>query len=319
MIFLLQIMLLVGLLAPALSIYPNYFGYNPYSAVPAPLFPNIVPQAQPLFTYSIIAPHRANAAFTPAIAAKSIYTAPDDRFRGYAIQTEYEGGGKSEVVFVTGPQANQILQKSVDLFRQIVPSELGQITGRSLNGINATNITVTPPTTPTTPTAPSQPGNANAAAPAPIASMYHVQLYPAATSPYLGPVTPFQNLISSFAYSITNDIANSIKDSSKDKVENAGEAQESMIHEIGAAITATPPNVTTAASATAEAANPTAAPTTNAETTTEATSTTSADPPATTPEPTTTTPTPSEETNEIAESNTTPAPASDEIMETTNT
>ena len=303
-------------LAPAWGIYPGYFGYNAYSAIPAPFFPNIVPQTQPLFAYSFVTPHGADSAatITPAVAAQSIYTAPDDTFRGYSIQTEYEGGAKSEVVFVTGPQANQILQKSVDLFRQVVPAELGQITGRSLNGVNATNTTDTPATAHASP----------ATAPGPIASMYHVQLYPADTTPFLGPVTPLQNLVSSFAYSITNDIANTLKEAAKDGAENEGEAQESMIHEVGATVTASPSNATKESSSETSSTTTTtaAATTTTATTTTESASsssstTTTSAPPTTTAESTTTGPSPSEEKNEVAESNTA-ASSSEEIMETTS-
>ncbi|PSN39049.1 hypothetical protein C0J52_13776 [Blattella germanica] len=288
-----QVILCSTFLAPAWGIFPGYLGYSP---LPVPYYSSLIPQQfqpQPAFAYSLYTTHGASAgaALPPAPMAKSIYTAPDDTFRGYSFQTEYEGGGKSEVVFVTGPQANQILQKSVDLFRSIVPTELGQITGRSLNSntTNSSATTVSPATNPV----PSE---------SPLASLYRIQLYPADTSPLVGQAPSLQNLV----YSITNDITNSVKDANEND-----EAQESMIHEVGATVTVPPPevqNATTAAPSSTSQPSSTAANTVGSSTTI-ATTTAAAS--------TTNSPTPTQETNEVAESNTTTA--SDEIMETTST
>lgn len=294
------------LLVPTWAVLPGYFGYPiapPFSSVITPQY-----EAQPLFAYSVYtAPTTAAAAAAPL--AKSIYTAPDDIYRGYSFQTEYEGGGKSEVVFVTGPQANQLLKKSVELFRTIVPTEVEQPTGRSLSS----NITNT-----STPAAPSTSND-------PLTSYYHVQLYPAHTSPFIGYTPPLQNLISSFAYSVTNEIANSVKDASV----NGEEAQESMIY--GDILISPAPDTSTEKSQNATTSAPQTTSHTPSEettTTTMTTTTTTATTTSTTitssnatvssnPESSTSSKTLAEETNEVSDINTT-THASDEIMETTS-
>lgn len=292
------------LLVPTWAVYPGYFGYPV-----APAFSSVIPpqyEAQPLFAYSVYtAPTTAAAAAAPL--AKSIYTAPDDIYRGYSFQTEYEGGGKSEVVFVTGPQANQLLKKSIELFRTTVPTEVEKPTGRSLSS-NTTNTS--------TPASPS-PSND------PLPSYYHVQLYPAHTSPFIGYAPPLQNLISSFAYSVTNEIANSVKDASV----NGEEAQESMIY--GDILispsrdtsTETNQNATTSApQTTAQMPSEETSTTTTITTTTTTTSTTITSSNATTTsntESSTSSTTLAEETNEVSNLTTT-TQASDEIMETTS-
>lgn len=293
-------MLCATLLVPTWAVFPGYFGYP---AATGPFYPSVIPQsyqAPPLFTYTVYTAPETVAA-TPAPLARNIYTSPDDTYSGYSYQTEYEGGGKSEVVFVTGPQANQLLQKSIKLFQRILPPEVEQPTGRSLNS-NATNNSTTAPSTNTS--------TSNE----PISSHYHIQLYPAHTSPFIGQDLPLQNLISSFGYSITNEIANSVKDAS----ENAEEAQESMIH--GDTVISPPPD-----SSAGESQNATSAPQTTPQSTSEGTSTTTTTTTTTTtPAPTTLNPESStsneitaEETNEISDLNTTTL-ASDEIMETTS-
>lgn len=260
-------------------------------------------QPQPLFAYAV---YTRNAATAPVPLASSIYSSPDDTYRGYSYQTEYEGGGRSEVVFVTGPQANQLLQKSVERFRTIVPPE-EQPTGRSLSSNATSNSTTASSTTP---------ANSNSSG----TSYYNLQLYPAHTSPFTGFVPPLQNLISSFAYTITNDIANSIKDAS----ENTEEAQESMIH--GDVLTPPVRSTSTEVSQSSTSAPQTTSQSpsegTSTVTTTKITTTTIATttPAATTtanPEPTTNSKTPDEEKNDVADLNTT-THASDEIMETTS-
>ncbi|XP_069693950.1 uncharacterized protein [Periplaneta americana] len=292
------VVLSATLLVPTWAIYPGYFGF-PSAA--GPFYPAVIPQQyqpQPLFSYSIYTAPSSAAVASPAPMAKSIYTAPDDTFRGYSFQTEYEGGGKSEVVFVTGPQANQVLQKSVELIRTIAAPEPGEITGRSLI-INTTNISTTPAPISTE----SSPGS-------PVASFYRVQLYPAQTSPIFGAPAPLQNLISSFAYSITNDIAATATSTA----ENAGEAQESMIQ--GTTVTSPAPAETP--KTTSPPQTTTQPPTEETSTTSTATTTTTIATPTSTSAPSQINQTPAEETNEVSDSSTTTA-ASDEIMETTST
>lgn len=298
-------MLCAILLVPTWAVLPGYFGYPI-----APSFSSVItPQyeAQPLFAYSVYTAPTTAAAAAAAPLAKSIYTAPDDIYRGYSFQTEYEGGGKSEVVFVTGPQANQLLKKSVELFRTIVPAEVEQPTGRS----SSSNITNT-----STPAAPSTSND-------PLASYYHVQLYPAHTSPFIGYTPPLQNLISSFAYSVTNGIANSVKDASV----NGEEAQESMIY--GDILISPAPDTSIEKRQNATTSAPqTTSQTPSEETTTMTTTTTTAITTSTTitsnnatvtsnPESSTSSKTLAEETNEVSDLNTT-TQTSDEIMETTS-
>lgn len=293
------------LLVPTWAVLPGYFGYPiapPFSSVITPQY-----EAQPLFAYSVYTAPTATAA---APLAKSIYTTPDNIYRGYSFQTEYEGGGKSEVVFVTGPQANQLLKKSVELFRTIVPTEVEQPTGRSLSS-NITN-TSTPATSSTSND--------------PLASYYHVQLYPAHTSPFKGYAPPLQNLISSFAYRVTNEIANSVKDASA----NGEEAQESMIY--GDILISPAPDTSTEKSQNATSAPQTTSQTPSEETSTSTTTTSMTTTTATTtsttitssnatvtsnPASSTSSKTLVEETNEVSDLNTT-THASDEIMETTS-
>lgn len=303
-----QELLCATLLVPTWAVFPGYFGYP---VATGPFFPSVIPQqyqAPPLFAYTVYTAPETVAAAAPAPLAKSIYTTSDDTYRGYSYQTKYEGGGKSEVVFVTGPEANQLLQKSVKLFQTIVPPEAEQPTGRSLSS-NATSNSTTASST--------SPSSSNE----PITSYYHVQLYPAHTSPFIGHAPPLQNLISSFAYSITNEIANSVKDAA----ENAEEAQESMIH--GDIVISPRPdtsagetqNTTSAPQTTPQSPSEGTSASTTATTTTTTTSTTTTPAPTTTsnPEPSTSSETTAEETNEISDLNTTTL-ASDEINETTS-
>jgi hypothetical protein len=291
-------------MVPTWAVFPGYFGYPI-----APPFSSVIPQqyeAQPVFAYSVYTAPTATAAVATAPLAKSIYTTPDDIYRGYSFQAEYEGGGKSEVVFVTGPQASQLLRKSVELFRTIVPTEAEQPTGRSLSS-NNTNTS--------TPASPSTSGE-------PLTSYHHVQLYPAHTSPFIGYAPPLQNLLSSFAYSVTNEIASSVHDASV----NGEEAQESMIYG-DILISPAPdkstdkkPNATTSAPQTTVQTPPEETSTTTATTTTTTTSTTITSSNATTtssPESSKSSKTLAEETNEVSDLNTT-THAYDEIMETTS-
>jgi hypothetical protein len=239
--------------------------------------------------------------------AKTIYTAPDDTYRGYSYKTEYEGGGKSEVVFVTGPQANQLLRKSMELFRTTVPTEVEQPTGRSLSS-NNTNTSM--------PASPSTSNN-------PLTSYHHVQVYPAHTSPFIGYAPPLQNLISSFAYSVTNEIANSIQDASV----NGEEAQESMIY--GDILISPAPDTTTekkenattsAPQTTAQTPSEETSTVTTTMTTTTTTSSTITSSNATTtssPESSESNKTLAEETKEVSDLNTT-TQAPDEMTETTS-
>ncbi|GFG36115.1 hypothetical protein Cfor_03757 [Coptotermes formosanus] len=296
------VVLCATLLESARAPFPNYFGYS----VPTEsLFSSVIPlqyQAQPLFGYAV---YTRNAATAPVPLASSIYTSPDDTYRGYSYQTEYEGGGKSKVAFVTGPQANQLLQKSMELFRTIVPPEVEQPTGRSLSS-NATNNS-TAASSATHPTSNSS-----------GTSYYNLQLHPAHTSPFIGFAPPLQNIISSFAYTISNDIASSIKDAFENE-----EAQESMIHgdvltpAVPTTSTEVPHSTTSAPQTTSRSPSEetSAAPTTKTTTTTNA-STTAAATTTANPEPTTRSKTPAEEANDIADSNTT-TQASEEINETT--
>jgi hypothetical protein len=279
----------------------------------ASFLPSLVPQqyqAQPLFAYAVYTPSEPDAASAPL--AKSIYTSPDDTLSGYSFQTEYEGGGKSEVVFVTGPQANQLLQNSINIFRKTVSPE-AERTDQPLNSNSTNSSTRTSSATPPTSNGP-------------IASYNHVQLYPAHSFPFAGSAPPFQNLISSFAYSITNEIANSIKDTP----ENDGEAQESMIH--GDTVISPAPDTSseetqnvTSAQETAHQSPPegnsistTTTTTTTSTTTTTTTATTTI--PTTTGsnrEPSTSSETSTEEISEVSDLNiTTVAP--NEITETTS-
>lgn len=303
-LFSFQMVLYAVLLVPTWAVHPGYFSYPI-----APPFSSVLPQqyeAQPLFAYSV---YTAPTAAAAAPLAKSIYTAPGDIYRGYSFQTKYEGGGKSEVVFVTGPQANQLLKKSIELFRTTVPTEVEQPAGRSLSSI----ITNT--------SAPASPSTSND----PLASYYHVQLYPAHTSPFIGYAPPLQNLISSFAYSVTNEIANSVKDDSV----NGEEAQESMIygdilispaHDTSPetnqnATTSTPQ--TTAQIPSEETSTTTMTTTTTTTTTTSTTITNSNATTTSNPESSTSSTTLAEETNEVSNLTTT-TQASDEIMESTS-
>jgi hypothetical protein len=311
-LFCCQELLYLTLLAPTWAAFPGYFGYP---VATQSFFPSVIPQqyeAQPLFAYTVYTAPETVAPAAPAPLAKSIYTSPDDSFRGYSYQTDYEGGGKSEVVFVTGPQANQLLQKSIKLFQTIVVPQAEQPTGRSLNSNATSNSTTASSTNPSTSNEP-------------ITSYYHVPLYSAHTSPLIEYAPPLQNLISSFAYSITNEIANSVKDAS----ENAEEAQESMVH---GDVIISPPSDTSAE----ETQNTTSAPqttcqspseetsaltTTTATTTATATTTSTTTTPAATtisnPDTSTSSETEAEEINEVSRLNTT-TPASEEITETTS-
>jgi len=221
------------------------------------------------------------------------------------------------VAFVTGPQANQLLQKSVEFSRTIVPPEVEQSAGRSLSVNDPNNVTTASPTT-------SPTSNSSGTA------YYNLQLFPANTYPFLGFAPPLQNLISSFAYTISNDIANSIKDASENE-----EAQETMIHgdvltppvpntstEVDQSTTPVPqttsqsPSEETSAVTTTKTTTTPAATTTSAATTTPAATTTSAAPTTANPQPTTSSKTPAEEANDVADLNTT-TNASEEKMETT--
>lgn len=236
---------------PTSAAFPGYFSYP---APTGPFFPSVIPQqyqVPSLFAYAVYtAPETVGVPAAPAPLAKAIYTDADDAYRGYSYQTEYEGGGKSEVVFVTGPQANQLLQKSVKLFQTIVSPEVEQPTGRSSSSNATSNSTTETPISPSTSNDP-------------ITSYYPVQLYPAHTSPFVGQAPPFRNLISSFAYSVTNEIANSVKDAS----ENAEDAQESMIH--GDILISPPPDKSAG-----EVQDTTSAPQTTPQSPSEGTSTT---------------------------------------------
>ena len=296
-------MLCATLLESTRAQFPNYFGYS----VPTEsLFTSAIPvqyEVHPLFAYNVYTRNMATA--PPAPLASSIYTSPDDTYHGYSYQTEYEGGGKSEVVFTTGPQANQLLQKSVELFRTIVPPEVEQPTGRSLS-VNATNNSTTASST-THPTSNST-----------ATFHYNLQLYPASTSPFIGFAPSLQKLISSFAYTIANDITNSIKDTSENE-----EAQETMIH--GDVLTPPAPNTSTeVAQSTTPApqttsqspSEETSAVTTTKTTTTTTATTTTASITTANPGPTTSSKAPAEEANDVADFSTT-THASEETMETT--
>ena len=215
------------------------------------------------------------------------------------------------MAFVTGPQANQLLQKSVELSRTIVPPEVEQSTGRLLSVNDTNNSTIA--SSATYPTSNSS-----------GTSYYNLQLFPANTYPFTGFTSPLQNLISSFAYTISNDIASSIKDASENE-----EAQETMIHgdfltppvpntstEVTQSTTPVPQTTSRSPCEETSAITTTKTTTTTTATTTSAATTTSVATTTANPQPTTSSKIPAEEANDAADLNTT-THASEEKMETT--